>query len=118
MSSFGLLLFLFVAAHPQKSATVQGTQQVQAKPLLRLSDGQKQIGKDPQTPTCYTIRSYRFHQQDGLAPVPAGMTTCTPANKLQQRRVSHVPDSLFMPLGLSGDGDKKVGEQKPAQDGK
>jgi hypothetical protein len=33
------------------------------------------------------------------------MTTCTPANVLQQRRVMS-PDGLFMPLGM------KIDEQK------
>jgi hypothetical protein len=113
MSSFGLLLFLFVAAHPQKSATIQMTHPVQANP--QLSDQQKrQVAEDLQTPTCYTIRSYRFHQQDGLAPVPAGMTTCTPSTVLQQRQVTTDPMNLLMPLGMSDNG-KNAGEQKPAQ---
>ena len=31
--------------------------------------------------TCYTMRSYFFRRQDGPAPVPAGMTTCTPGER-------------------------------------
>jgi hypothetical protein len=49
--------------------------------------------------TCFTIRSYMFRQQDGHAPVPAGMTTCTPSNILQQRQVSPRPHARFVPLG-------------------
>ena len=48
--------------------------------------------------TCYTMRSYFFRRQDGQAPVPAGMTTCTPASVSQQRQVSPRPGVLFVPL--------------------
>ena len=50
--------------------------------------------------TCFTMRSYFFRRQDGLAPVPAGMTTCTPASVLQQRQVSPAPGVKFVPLGM------------------
>lgn len=66
-----------------------------------------------QSNTCYTMRSYHFRRQDGQAPVPAGMTTCTPANVLQQRQVSRNQNSLFVPLTLQG--DEKTGEAKPEQ---
>ncbi|HEV8491924.1 MAG TPA: hypothetical protein VGR76_06625 [Candidatus Angelobacter sp.] len=49
--------------------------------------------------TCFTMRSYFFRRQDGQAPVPAGMITCTPARVLQQRRVSPVPELILVPLG-------------------
>ena len=49
--------------------------------------------------TCYTMRSYFFRRQDGQAPVPAGMTTCTPASVSQQRQVSPRPSVKFVPLG-------------------
>jgi hypothetical protein len=58
---------------------------------------------DPQRNTCYTMRSYFFRRQDGLAPVPAGMTTCTPASVLQQRQVSPRPTVKFVPLGAKRD---------------
>lgn len=51
--------------------------------------------------TCFTMRSYFFRRQDGNAPVPAGMTTCTPASVLQQRQVSPRPNGLFVPLGAT-----------------
>jgi hypothetical protein len=51
--------------------------------------------------TCYTMRSYFFRRQDGNAPVPAGMTTCTPASVLQQRQVSPRPNVKFVPLGAT-----------------
>jgi hypothetical protein len=50
--------------------------------------------------TCYTVRSYHFQRQDGQAPMLTGVSTCTPANKLQQRRVSRTPETLYTPLGL------------------
>jgi hypothetical protein len=53
--------------------------------------------------TCYTMRSYFFRRQDGQAPVPAGMTTCTPASVLQQREVSPRPRARFVPLGATRD---------------
>lgn len=53
--------------------------------------------------TCYTMRSYFFRRQDGQAPVPAGMTTCTPASVLQQRQVSPAPRVRFVPLGAGRD---------------
>jgi len=56
--------------------------------------------------TCYTMRSYFFRRQDGLAPVPAGMTTCTPASVLQQRQVSPGPPVRFVPLGAQQDEQK------------
>lgn len=56
--------------------------------------------------TCYTVRSYHFERQDGQAPVLTGVSTCTPANKLQQRRVSRNPGSLYVPLGLQTDSQK------------
>lgn len=49
--------------------------------------------------TCFTMRSYFFRRQDGQAPVPAGMTTCTPASVLQQRQVSPRPRFELVPLG-------------------
>lgn len=50
--------------------------------------------------TCYTVRSYHFERQNGRAPMLTGVSTCTPANKLQQRRVSRTPETLYTPLGL------------------
>ena len=49
--------------------------------------------------TCYTMRSYFFRRQDGQAPVPAGMTTCTPARVLQKKQISPGPPVRFVPLG-------------------
>lgn len=51
---------------------------------------------------CFTMRSYRFHRQDGQAPVLTGMTTCTPASVLRQKQVSPAP-AQYVPLGLNRD---------------
>lgn len=59
----------------------------------------RQLIEEQQRNTCYTMRSYFFRRQDGQAPVPAGMITCTPASVLQQRRVSPVPELILVPLG-------------------
>jgi hypothetical protein len=56
--------------------------------------------------TCYTMRSYFFRRQDGLAPVPAGMTTCTPARMLQKKQISPAPRVRFVPLGAQQDQQK------------
>ncbi len=56
--------------------------------------------------TCYTLRSYHFERHDGQAPALTGVSTCTPANKLQQRQVSPSPGVLYVPMGLQMDGPK------------
>ena len=66
------------------------------RPVHRLS------GID-QSNTCFTMRSYYFRRQDGQAPVPAGMTTCTPASVLRQRQVSPQPGVQFVPLAITGE---------------
>jgi hypothetical protein len=73
---------------------VQVQQQVLQQELERQSPdaGQRNL--------CFTMRSYYFHRQDGQAPVLVGTATCTPASKLQQKRVAPTPDGLFVPLGL------------------
>jgi hypothetical protein len=59
--------------------------------------------------TCFTMRSYFFRRQDGQAPIPAGMTICTPASVFQQRQVSPAPDVKFVPLGAER---KEASQQK------
>ncbi len=63
---------------------------------------------------CFTMRSYYFRRQDGQAPVLVGTTTCTPASKLQQRRVSPEPGELYVPLGLHSN-DLQSNDQQPAK---
>lgn len=62
--------------------------------------------------TCFTMRSYFFRRQDGQAPVPAGMITCTPARVLQQRQVSPVPELILVPLGAQRPEEKSQQKEK------
>ncbi len=105
------LVFIFATSAPQQNSqsTIPGIQHKLPSQTMRLDDQQASLLDESQLTesqanTCYTIRSYRFRQQGGQAPVPAGMTTCTPANVLQQRRVTR--PQLFMPLGLKADEHK------------
>src|SRR5882724_700390 len=66
----------------------------------------RQLMEQNQRNTCFTMRSYFFRRQDGLAPVAAGMTTCTPASVLQQRQVSPGPPVRLVPLALPQDEQK------------
>lgn len=104
-----LSIFLFVAtATPQQqSLNVSQDFLTTALPIMQhrqLDDAQRsKLIEESRRNTCYTMRSYFFRRQDGLAPVPAGMTTCTPASVLQQRQVSPRPTVKFVPLGASRD---------------
>jgi hypothetical protein len=84
-------LDVFQDFHRLKLPVMQ-RRQLDNLPARRLLD-------ESQRNTCFTMRSYFFRRQDGQAPVPAGMTTCTPASVLQQRQVSPAPDVKFVPLG-------------------
>src|SRR5580698_880727 len=106
------LLFIFAMAAPQpNSAPTVGPIQ-QRLPALTYLPGdptaRKLLESSRLENTCYTIRSYHFRRQDGQAPVPAGMTTCTRANVFQQRQVTSDPSGLFVPLGM------KIDQPKPA----
>jgi hypothetical protein len=105
------LVFIFATAAPQQQSAVPTFQQKLPPQMLRSDDQIASQFAESQRNTCYTMRSYLFHQQDGQAPVPAGMTTCTPANVLQQRRVMSGPNDLFVPLGMKVD-EVKIDEQK------
>lgn len=112
------LVFIFATAAPQQNSQniIPSIQQKLPPQIMRLDDQQvsqlaesqlaeSQLAESKRN-TCYTIRSYYFRRQDGQTPVPAGMTTCTPATVLQQRRVTSGPRGLFMPLGLKADEQK------------
>jgi hypothetical protein len=98
-----LSVFLFLAtAVPQQQPSDVAHDFLQLK--LPAQHGQsadaiaRESTEESQRNTCYTMRSYFFRRQDGQAPVPAGMTTCTPANMLQKRQVSPAPRLMFVPL--------------------
>lgn len=74
----------------------------------------RRLNDESRRNTCFTMRSYFFRRQDGQAPVPAGMITCTPASVLQQRQVSPEPDVKLVPLGAQQKvgAEQKVGTQQ------
>jgi hypothetical protein len=97
------LLFVLAMFAPQQSSTPT-LPSFAPKPPARavyIDDAaSRKLLTATQANTCYTMRSYRFRRQDGQAPVPAGMTTCTRANVFQQRQVTSDPRGLFVPLGM------------------
>jgi hypothetical protein len=109
-----LSVFLFFAiAAPQQNSTAATQFPLQGKIALmqqklhlvqQLRSGT--LDTQAQRNMCFTMRSYFFRRQDGQAPVPAGMTTCTPASILQQRQVSPAPKVRLVPLGAQQDEQK------------
>lgn len=112
-----LSIFLFLAAAvaappPQKPLDVSQDFRQLKLPVIQnrqFDDATaRRLLEESQRNTCFTMRSYFFRRQDGQAPVPAGMTTCTPASVLQQRQVSPAPDVKLVPLGT----ERKVTSQR------
>lgn len=98
------ILFLFATAAPQHSPNpAQNAQQRWPAQFMQADSAPA----DSQTHLCFTIRTYHFRHQDDQPPVPAGMSTCTPANILQKRQVSRSPQVLFMPLAEKSSADSK-----------
>src|SRR5215831_10241080 len=101
MLPLSIFLFVATAASPQQ----QPLNVFQDFRHLKLPAMQQQFNDEmarklieqSQRNTCYTMRSYFFRRQDGQAPVPAGMITCTPARVLQQRQVSPAPGVRLVP---------------------
>ncbi len=104
MWPLSVFLFLAAAAAPQQKPLDVSQDFRQLKlPVMQYGqfDGAtaRRLLETGSRNTCFTMRSYFFRRQDGNAPVPAGMTTCTPASVLQQRQVSPEPDVKLVPLG-------------------
>ena len=101
-----LSIFLFVATAAPQQPQLNVAQDFRTLQLPVMQHRQFQFNdslgskllEQSRRNTCYTMRSYFFRRQDGQAPVPAGMTTCTPASVSQQRQVSPRPGVLFVPL--------------------
>lgn len=108
-----LSIFLFVATATPQQRPLDVSQDfrnlklpvMQHSMQRRLVDDatSRKLLEESRRNTCYTMRSYFFRRQDGLAPVPAGMTTCTPASILQQRQISPRPSVKFVPFGATRD---------------
>jgi hypothetical protein len=104
-----LSIFLFVAAAAPQQKPLDVSQDFSSLKSSTMQQRElddvtsRKFIPDARRNTCYTLRSYFFRGQDGQAPVPAGMTTCTPASVLQQRRVSPRPRLQLVPLGATSD---------------
>jgi hypothetical protein len=103
-----LSIFLFLAAAaaaPPEQKSLNAFQDFHRLNLPVIQHGQlndaptRRLIEESRRNTCFTMRSYFFRRHDGQAPVPAGMTTCTPASVLQQRQISPGPKVKFVPLG-------------------
>ena len=108
MWPLSVFLFLATAVPQQKPLDVSQDFLHLKLPVIQYSQFDDAMGRkllqESQRNTCYTMRSYFFRRQDGQALVPAGMTTCTPANILQQRQVSPAPRVMFVPLAEHSNG--------------
>jgi hypothetical protein len=107
MWPLSIFLIAAMAAPQQQPPDVSHDFRTLTLPVIqhRLIDNatSRKLMDETRRNTCYTMRSYFFRRQDGHAPVPAGMTTCTPASVLQQRQVSPGPRVRFVPLGARPD---------------
>ncbi len=113
-------LYVPLAAPQQPSALQQLSPQEKQKLELAMQKAEQAAKAaendllDAKDNTCFTMRSYFFRRQDGQAPVLTGMSTCTPAAALQQRRVSPEPGALYVPMGLQSN-DLQSNDRKPAK---
>ena len=107
MWPLSIFLFVAIATPPQQPLDVSHDFRTLQLPVMQhrqFDDAtSRKLLEESRRNTCYTMRSYFFRRQDGLAPVPAGMTTCTPASVLQQRQVSPGPTVKFLPLSATPD---------------
>ena len=107
MWPLSIFLFAATAAPQQQPLNVSQDFRTSALPIVQHRQldhmTSRKLVDESRRNTCYTMRSYFFRRQDGLAPVPAGMTTCTPASVLQQRQVSPRPTVKFVPLATTRD---------------
>jgi hypothetical protein len=110
MWPLSLLLFVATAAPPQQPLNASQDFLASRLPAVQLAQPDltiiPKVIDDTRRNTCYTMRSYFFRRQDGQTPVPAGMTTCTPASVSQQRQVASPPTVKFVPLGATRNDDQ------------
>lgn len=104
MWPLSIFLFVATAAPQQKPLDVSQDFRHLKLPVMQRSQVDDPIGRklaEEKRNTCFTMRSYFFRRQDDQAPVPAGMTTCTPASVSRQRQVSPRPSVKFVPLDVT-----------------
>jgi hypothetical protein len=100
MWPLSLLLFVATAAPQQQPLDLFQDFRLLKPPVAQRMQRDEAMARtlmqESQLNMCFTMRSYFFRRQDGQAPVPAGMITCTPASVSQQRQVSPLPSvNLF-----------------------
>jgi hypothetical protein len=96
------LVFLFALNAPQQNTPAPGQDFRAGKlPNIKIEPMQRmQIDLMAMPPsagdanTCFAIRSYVFHRNDGQAPALVNTTTCTPANTLRTLQTSPAPVRL------------------------
>lgn len=98
--------FLFFAIAGQQSNPVPATQPQEALSLTQVQHPKGDMERRSPTGfpdnTCFTMRSYLF-RHDGQAPSLEKVVTCTPANTLGQREISHPPVLKIVPLSMQND---------------
>jgi hypothetical protein len=103
-------VFLLLMSGPQQANGASSGNYLGPLPTVQMQSSQRtapfRMNESMQDQTCFTVRSYFFHRQDGQAPVLTGMTTCTPANLLRQRQASPAPRVMFVPVGVQGEQQK------------
>jgi hypothetical protein len=108
MWPLSVFLFLATAAPQQNPAHVSQDFRHLTLPVMQHRQPDETIARklleESQRNICYTMRSYFFRRQDDRAPVPAGMSTCIPANVTRQLQVSPEPRVRFVPLAAQSDG--------------
>ena len=73
----------------QNFVTAANSQRPRIAPQARYEDSDDGV--------CYTMRTYYFQRQDGNAPVPTGMTTCTRISQRDLKHVDHAPKARLLP---------------------
>ncbi|SRR5260221_14220174 len=93
------LAFFFALSAPQQNGPALD-QDFRAGKLPNIQVGRMKMDRMALPPlpwdasTCFAIRSYVFHRNDGQAPTLVNTTTCTPAKTLRNLQVSPAPVRL------------------------
>lgn len=53
------------------------------------------------SPVCLTMRSYYFERRDGLAPEPAGYSTCESTSSIRNRNAKKRHQAGLVPVGVN-----------------
>lgn len=101
------VFLLFATAAPLQQSAPPEFQLHRTNPALQtqpLHHGIEPFQLEPgRSYSCFTMRSYIFHRQDGQAPVLTGTTTCTPSNLLRQRQAAPPRRGMYVPISDQGE---------------